>query len=64
MYLSMIDGHIVFVELEGSDFNDLTSFNTSARSCNRDVLINLNVLNAWYNGKDNIMYATNYVNIC
>jgi hypothetical protein len=29
MYLSMIDGHIIFVELESNDFNDLTSFNTN-----------------------------------
>jgi hypothetical protein len=28
------------------------------------VLINLNVLNAWYNGIDNIMHASNCVNIC
>jgi len=63
MYLSMIDWDIVFVKLEGSDFNDLTSFNTNARSCNRNVLIISNVLNARYNGIDNIMYATNYVKI-
>jgi hypothetical protein len=28
------------------------------------VLIISNVLNARYNGIDNIMYATNYVKIC
>jgi len=27
MYLSIIDGHIIFVELEGSAFNDFTSVN-------------------------------------
>jgi hypothetical protein len=47
MYLSLIDIHIIFVELEGNPFNDLTSFNTNSHSCNEDVLINLNVLDAW-----------------
>jgi hypothetical protein len=64
MYLSMIDGHIISVELEGKFFNDLTSFNTNAHSCNADVLINLNVLDAWYSGIDNTMYAANCVDIC
>jgi hypothetical protein len=64
MYLSMIDKHIIFVELEGNCFNDLTSFNTNAHSCNGDVLINLNVLDAWYNGIDNTMYVTSCANIC
>jgi hypothetical protein len=47
MYLSLIDIQIIFVKLEGNAFNDLTSFNTNAHSCNEDVLINLNVLDAW-----------------
>jgi hypothetical protein len=47
MYLSLIDIHIIFVEPEGKVFNDLTSFNTNAHYCNEDVLINLNVLDAW-----------------
>jgi hypothetical protein len=64
MYLSMIDGHIIFVKLEGKFFNDLTSFNTNACSCNRDVLINLNVLDAWYGGIDNTMYVANCIDIC
>ncbi len=64
MYLSMIDGHTIFVELEGKIFNDLTSFNTNARSCSGDVLININVLDAWYRGIDNIMYVANCVDIC
>jgi len=47
MYLSLIDIHIIFVGLEGNALNDLKSFNTNAHSCNEDVLINLNVLDAW-----------------
>ncbi len=64
MYLSMIDKHLISIELEGNFFNDLTSFNTNAHSCNGDVLINLNVLDAWYSGIDNTIYVTNCVNIC
>jgi hypothetical protein len=30
MYLLMIEGHIISIELEGSVFNDLTQFNTNA----------------------------------
>jgi hypothetical protein len=64
MYLSMIDWHIIFVESKGSVFNDATFFNTNARSCNGDILMNLNVLDAWYYGIDNTIYATSDVNIC
>ncbi len=64
MYLSMIDGHTIFVQLEGNFSNVLTSFNTNAHFCNGDVLINLNVLDVWYSGINNIMYATNCVDIC
>jgi hypothetical protein len=39
-------------------------FNTNARSCNGDVLMNLNVLDAWYNGIDNTIYVGSCVNIC
>jgi hypothetical protein len=44
MYLSMIHKHIISIESKGSDFNDVTFFNTNAHSCNGDVLMNLNVL--------------------
>ncbi len=64
MYLLGIDKHIIYVELEGNFFNGLTSFNTNAHSCNGDVLINLNVIDAWYSGIKNIMYVTNCANIC
>jgi hypothetical protein len=46
MYLLMIVGHIISIELEGNVFNDLTQFNTNAHFCYGNVLINLNVLNA------------------
>jgi len=64
MYLSMFDKHIIFVELEGNFFYDLTSFNTNAHSCNGYVLINSSVIGAWCGGIDNIMYVTNCANIC
>ncbi len=64
MYLSMIDGHIISMKSEGNVFNDTTFFNTNAHSCNGDVLMNLNVLNTWYNGIDNTINETRYVNIC
>jgi hypothetical protein len=60
----MIDIHIIYVEYIRSVFNDATFFNTNARSCNGDVLMNLNVLDAWYNGIDNTIYVVNCVNIC
>ncbi len=64
MYLSMIDEHIIFVESKGNVFNDVTFFNTIACSCNGDVLMNLNVLDAWYNGIDNTIYVAICINIC
>jgi hypothetical protein len=41
-----------------------TLFNTNACSYNGDVLINLNILYAWYNGIDNIVYVTSCGDIC
>jgi hypothetical protein len=64
MYLSMIDGHIIFVESNGSVFIDATFFYTNACSCNGDVLMNLNILDAWHNGIDNTIYVVNCVDIC
>jgi hypothetical protein len=64
MYLSMIDKHIIFVKSKGHVFNDATFFNINAHSCNGDVLMNLNVVDAWYNGINNKIYATSCVDIC
>ncbi len=64
MYLLMIEKHIISVESKGSIFSDATIFNTNVCSHNGDILMNLNVLDAWYNGIDNTMYATNCVDIC
>ncbi len=64
MYLSMIDKCIIYVESKRSVFNDATIFNTNAHSCNGDVLMNLNVLDTWYNGIDNTIYVTSYADIC
>jgi hypothetical protein len=47
MYLSMVDKNIIFVKSKENVFNDATFFNTNARSCNGDVLINSNVLATW-----------------
>jgi len=63
IYLSMIDGHIIFVESKGSILNDAIFFNINAHSCNGDVLLDLNVLDAWYNGIDNTIYVANCVHI-
>ncbi len=63
-YLSMMEGHIIFVEFKGSVFKNYTFFNTNACSCNGDVLMNLNILNAWYNGTDNNIYVTSCADIC
>jgi hypothetical protein len=63
MYLLIIEGHMISIDLEGSVFNDLTQFNTNAHFFNGNVLINLNVLDAWYSGIVSIMYATSCANI-
>ncbi len=60
MYLLMIDRHI---ESKGNVFNDATLFNTNEHSCNGDVLMKLNVLDAWYNGIDNTIYAASCADI-
>jgi len=54
----------IFVESKTSVINDATFLNTNADSCNGDVLINLNVLNAWYNYIINTIYAVSCANIC
>ncbi len=64
MYLSIIDRHIISIESKGSVFNDVTFFNTNACSCNGDVLMNLIVLDAWYNGINKTICAVSCANIC
>jgi len=64
MYLSITNKHIIYVESKGNVFNDSTFFNTNAHSCNGDVLMSLNVVDAWYNGIENTIYAISCVNIC
>jgi hypothetical protein len=63
MYLSMIDEHIISIESKGSAFNDATFFYTNACSCNGDVLMNSNVLDAWYNGINNTIDGASCANI-
>jgi len=64
MYLSMIDKHIIFIKSQGNVFNDATCLNTNACSCYGDVLMNLNILDAWCNGINNIIYVVNCADIC
>jgi hypothetical protein len=64
MYLSMIDEHIIFVKSKGNVFYDATFFNTNAHSCNGDVFMNVNVLDAWYNGINNTIYVASCADIC
>jgi len=59
----MIDKHII-IKSKGSVFNDATFLNTNACFCNGDILMNLNVLDAWYNGIHNTIYAVNCADIC
>jgi hypothetical protein len=63
MYLSMNNKHIIFIKSKGSVFKDATFFNTNACFYNGNVLMNLNVLHAWYNGINNTIYAANCVDI-
>ncbi len=60
----MIDKHIIFIKSQGNVFDDATFLNTNACSCNGDVLMNLNVLDTWYNGIDNKIYAASCGDIC
>ncbi len=52
IYLFMIDEHIILVELSFNSFNATCGFNTKARSLKGEVLMNWNVQDEWYNGKD------------
>jgi hypothetical protein len=55
----------IHVESKNNAFNALTLFNINVCSCNEHVLMNLNVLSAWYNEiLNNITYATSFTNIC
>jgi hypothetical protein len=60
----MTNRHIIYVESKGNVFNDATFFNTHAHSCNGDVLMNLNVVDACYNGIEYTIYAISCANIC
>jgi hypothetical protein len=56
--------NIISIESKRNVLNDATFFNANARYCNGDVLMNLNVLDAWYNGIDNTIYVVSCVDIC
>jgi len=48
-----------YIESKNNAFNALTLFNINVCSCNEHVLMNLNVLNAWYNEILNKHYICN-----
>jgi len=47
IYLSMINEHIILVELSSNSFNAICGFNTK-----RGILMNWNVRNEWYSDKE------------
>jgi hypothetical protein len=49
----MNDEHIILVDLGCNSFNTTCGFNTKARSSKWEVLMNWNVRDEWYNGKEN-----------
>ncbi len=51
--MSIIDEHIILVELYFNSFNATCGFNTKTHSSKGKVLMNWNVQNEWYNGKEN-----------
>ncbi len=63
MYLSMVDEHIISIVSKRNVFNDATFFNTNACSCSGDVLMNSNVLHAWYNGINHTIDGASCANI-
>ncbi len=52
IYLSMIHEHIISIEFGSNSFNATYDFYTKAHSLEREVFMNWNVRNEWYNGKE------------
>ncbi len=49
----MIDEHIILVGSSFDSFNATCNFNTKSHFSKGEVLMNWNVRNEWYNGKEN-----------
>jgi hypothetical protein len=49
----MIEEHIILVESSFNSINATCSFNTKAHFSKGEILMNWNVQNEWYNGKEN-----------
>jgi hypothetical protein len=53
IYLFMIDEHIILVEYNYNSFNTTCGLNTKTCSSKKEILMNWNVWNEWYIGKEN-----------
>jgi len=53
VYSFMINEHIISIEFGFSSFNATCCFNTKTHFSNEKILLNWNVQNEWYNGKEN-----------
>jgi hypothetical protein len=51
--LFMINEHIISIEFSSNSFNATYDFNTKACFLKREVFMNWNVQDEWYNGKKN-----------
>jgi hypothetical protein len=49
----MIDEHIILVEYNYNSFNTTCGLNTKTCSSKKEILMNWNVWNEWYIGKEN-----------
>jgi len=64
MYMSMIDEHIISIEPSSNWFDATCDFNTKAHFSKREVLMNWNVQNQWYNNKEKKRLTKSWVTIC
>jgi hypothetical protein len=60
MYLFMIDDHIISIGFGFNWFHIACGFNTKMHYSKRKVLINLNVQDEWYNGKNKQKKMSNW----
>ncbi len=51
----MINEHIILVEFGSNSFNATCDFNIKTCSSKKEVFMNWNVQNEWYNGKESMM---------
>jgi hypothetical protein len=53
IFLSMIDKHIIWVELGCNSSNATCGFNTKTHCSKGEILMNWHVRDEWYSGKEN-----------